>query len=259
MLQVENLKVSYENNIAIKNFTNDFKDGTITSIIGPNGSGKSTLLKAIAKLIKKESGNILFLDKNINFISRRELSKNISILMQTNTTPYNFTVKQLIEFGRIPHQNYFQKKCKHDDEIVMEVIEKLCLNKLQDRIVSTLSGGERQRVWIALALVQQPKVLFLDEPTTYLDISHQFEIMQLIKDINAYKKTSIVMVLHDLNQAAQFSDKVIILKNGELIDFGAPEDVFTKELMENVYNICANITFNNLTKSINITPISLKN
>lgn len=258
MIDVKDIKVSYENKVVIENFNSVFEKGKITTLIGPNGSGKSTVLKAIAKIIKKDKGKVIFYNEEINNIPCKVLAKKLGVLMQTNTAPYNFTVKQLISYGRIPHQKWYETKDKLHDEVIDWAMEQSNTIHLQDRLVSSLSGGERQKVWIALVLAQKPEVLFLDEPTTYLDICHQLEIMQLVRNLNKLHNITVVMVLHDLNQAAQFSDKVIAIKNGKIKDYGTPEQVITKELLEDVYNIKAEINFNQNINSICITPICIK-
>ena len=258
MMNISNLKVSFDKNLIIKNFSNDFEKSQVVTIIGPNGSGKSTVLRAIAKLIKKDSGKVIFEGTDINKISSRQLAQKLAILMQSNTAPTSFTVKQLVAYGRIPHQKWFETKDKDHDEVVEWALKEAAVKHMEDRIVSSLSGGERQKVWIATALAQKPEVLFLDEPTTYLDICHQLEIMQLVKKLNQEHKISVVMVLHDLNQAIQFSDKIIVLKKGEIVGCGVPNDVITEALLEDVYNIKAHVEYNHYTKSVCIVPICLK-
>lgn len=258
MVEVSGIKVSYDNKTIVEDFSAIFKKGKVTTIIGPNGSGKSTVLKAIAKVIKKDKGEVLFYNKEINTIPRKELAKKLAFLMQTNIAPYNFTVKQLVAYGRVPYQKWYESKDKEHDEIIEWAMKESNIKHLQDRLVSSLSGGERQKVWIALTLAQKPEVLFLDEPTTYLDICHQLEIMQLVKKLNISNNLTVIMVLHDLNQAAQFSDNVLAIKEGKIVSHGCPKKVITKELLEEVYNIEADINFNENINSICITPICIK-
>ena len=259
MIEVSGLTVSYERNTVVRDFSSIFEKGKITTIIGPNGSGKSTVLKAVSRVIKKDKGDVIFCDTNINNIPRKALAKRLAFLMQTNITPYNFSVKQLVSYGRIPHQKWYELKDEKHDEVVDWAMEQCNLKHMEDRLVVSLSGGERQKVWIAVAIAQKPEVLLLDEPTTYLDICHQLEIMQLVKQLNVQHNITVVMVLHDLNQAAQFSDNVLVIKDGDIVDYGAPKEVITKELLEDVYSIEAEIGFNENINSIYVTPISIKN
>ena len=258
MLEVKSLRISYEKKTIVQDFSTVFEKGKITTIIGPNGSGKSTVLKAVSRVIKKDSGNVIFCDTDINDIPRKTLAKRLAFLMQTNLAPYNFSVKQLVSYGRIPHQKWYELKDENHDEVVEWAMEQCNVKHMEDRIVSSLSGGERQKVWIAVAIAQKPEVLLLDEPTTYLDICHQLEIMQLVKKLNTQQNITIVMVLHDLNQAAQFSDTVLVIKDGDIVNYGVPKNVITKELLEDVYSIEAEIGFNENINSIYVTPISIK-
>lgn len=259
MIEVNRLQISYEKKVIVEDFNTIFEKGKITTIIGPNGSGKSTVLKAIARVIRKDKGDVLFCSDNINDIPRKTLARRLAFLMQTNSAPYNFTVKQLIAYGRIPYQKWYELKDKDHDEIIEWAMEQSNTKSMEDRLVSSLSGGERQKVWIAVTIAQKPEVLLLDEPTTYLDICHQLEIMQLAKELNKQHNITVVMVLHDLNQAAQFSDKILVMKDGAIVDCGLPRDVITPKLLEDVYNIKAEIGFNESINSIYITPVSIKN
>jgi len=258
MIDVRGLKISYEKKVIVEDFSAVLEKGKITTIIGPNGSGKSTVLKAIARVIKKDKGDVLFDNMDINSISRKSLAKRLAFLMQTNSVPYNFTVKQLISYGRIPYQKWYELKDDNHDEIVEWAMKESNTKRMEDRLVSSLSGGERQKVWIAVTIAQKPEMLLLDEPTTYLDICHQLEIMQLVKDLNTNHGITVVMVLHDLNQAAQFSDNILVIKDGDIVNYGSPQKVITKELLESVYNIEADIGFNEDINSIYITPLRIK-
>ena len=211
----------------IKDLTFNIEKGKITTILGPNGSGKSTVLSLLCGLNKISDGEIIINDKNINNMKYRDIAKEIATVHQQNTVPDDITVKELIAYGRMPHKKYFQKNVKEDEEIVQWAIERTGLAKLQHKEVMSMSGGERQR----------SKILFLDEPTTYLDIYHQIELLELIKELKEEDGLTIVMVLHDINQALTYSDNIMVMKNGQLIKIGKASEVISMNLLNDVYNI----------------------
>lgn len=237
MIEAINIKVGYENRVIIDDLSLKINEGEIVSIIGPNGSGKSTLLKSLSKILNRKDGNVLLDNKSIDSMNNNDVAKVLAMVSQQNTSPNDITVKELVYYGRIPHKNWFESKNKEDEEIVNWSLEQTGIMHYADRKVVNLSGGERQRVWLAMALAQKPKVLFLDEPTTYLDMCHQLELMELIKYINKEFNMTIVMVLHDLNQAARYSDRVIIMKDGKIVADGKPKDVIVKDIIHFVYNV----------------------
>ncbi len=256
MLNVNNLFIGYDGKDVVKNFTYEFEKGKIITIIGPNGSGKSTVIKALSRLINYSKGNISISGKCISKYKTKSLSQMMATLSQVNSSPGDFTVKDLVNFGRAPYKKWYQVNSKDDDEIVNWAIEMTKLDDLQDKKVSKLSGGERQRAWIAMALAQKPQILLLDEPTTYLDICHQFEVMELVKKLNKELDITIIMVLHDLNQASLYSDHICVLQKGEMICNGKPEKVLTKELIKDVYNIEVSIDAS-LSGKPTIVPIGI--
>lgn len=237
MIQINNLKVGYDDKIIIEDLSLEIKKGEVVSIIGPNGSGKSTLLKTMAKFLKKTSGQISILDKNIDFIKENEMAKILAMLSQQNASIEDITVRELVYYGRIPHKKWYDKRNKEDEEIIEWALKHTGMYHYRDRNLFNLSGGEKQRVWLAMALAQKTEVLFLDEPTTYLDMCYQLELMELVKEINKKFNMTIVMVLHDLNQAARYSDRIVIMKSGNIIANGSPEEVITSEIIEDVYNV----------------------
>ena len=239
ILNCKNMKVAYDEVSVIENFQLDIYKGEIVSIIGPNGSGKSTALRALSNLYKNNL-NTVFLDgEDIVKLKQKEIAKKLAILMQTPKSLGDMTVKELISFGRIAHNKWFSKLSSNDEEIIDWVMKKVNIKRFEDRELSKLSGGERQRVFIATSLVQQPKVLLLDEPTTYLDISYQLDIMELIKNLNEELNISIVMVLHDINQAITYSDRIVVMKTGKKIAEGKSEEILTENLLEEVYKVKA--------------------
>ena len=255
MLKVNDLYAGYENRKIIDNLSLNIKKGEITSIIGPNGSGKSTLLNCLTRYIKPFQGNIYLEDEDIYKKSIKDFSKKVAILSQHHSITGNITVGQLVSYGRLPHKKWYERKTEEDYNIINQAMIDTNVLKYKDSFINSLSGGEQQRVWIAMALAQTPDLLLLDEPTTYLDISHQLELMKLIRNINQEKKLTIIMVLHDLNQAAEYSDKIVIMKNGKIFDYGKPEEVMTCDNLKSVYNIKCHILCNHFNNKLIITPV----
>jgi len=237
MIKVEHLHVNYDHNEVLKDITLSIKDHSITTIIGPNGCGKSTLLKAMSKNLAFKEGIITLGGKDIKKISTKEYSKSLALLPQNPQIPGDFTVKELLSFGRYPFIKFGGRMSSKDYKVVDWALEKTDMKGFKCRRVKTLSGGERQRAWIAMALAQEPKILLLDEPTTYLDIAHQFEVLELIKEINLKMAMTIIMVLHDINHAARYSDDIIVMKEGRLIKHGNVAETINSDTMENVFSL----------------------
>ncbi len=237
MIETKNLCVGYEEKIVVEDFSLNICEGEMVSIIGPNGSGKSTILKAISRLLKHQGGAIYLEKEDISDMNIKNIAQKMSTLSQHNRSPEDIKVKELIYYGRLPHKKWHERRNKEDDEIINWAINQTSLNGYEDKNVSELSGGERQRVWIAMALAQKPKLLLLDEPTTYLDICHQLEVMELVKSLNKELNLTVIMVLHDLGQAAKYSHRVVVLKDGNLAVEGRPYDVLTEDLIREVYNV----------------------
>ena len=237
MISVKELDVNYDKKEALKKVNIEIREGAITTIIGPNGCGKSTLLKAMSRNLKYKNGSIVIHGKDLQNIKVKELAKSMALLPQSPSVPMDFTVRELVSFGRYPFVKFNKRLSLKDKEVINWAIEKTDMKGYKCRRVSTLSGGERQRAWIAMALAQEPKILLLDEPTTFLDISHQFEILELVKEINKKMDMTVVMVLHDINHASRYSDEIIILKNGEFQKQGKPKTTINQDTMENVFNL----------------------
>ena len=242
MVTAANVNIGYDEKVIVSDFSHCFKEGLIHTIIGPNGSGKSTVFRAISRLLKHESGEIMVEGKLIELYNAKSLAKLLAVLSQSNHAPSDFTVRDLLRFGRTPHKRLFEAINKEDEAIVDWAIEMTHLKALENRQICCLSGGERQRAWIAMNLVQQPKILLLDEPTTYLDIQHQFEVMELIKSLNRNLNMTVVMILHDLNQASIYSDEILVLKNGSIFCTGTPLEVMKKDIIKSVYNVSVEIS-----------------
>ena len=257
MIKASDLKIGYDDNIIIDNLSLNIKKGEIISIIGPNGSGKSTLLKALSRFIKKEEGQVILLGKSLDAMRSNDIAKVLAMLSQQNSSPEDITVKELVYYGRIPHKKWYEQRTREDEEIVTWALKNTGLEKYSDRKVARLSGGERQRVWLAMSLAQKPDILFLDEPTTYLDMCHQLELMELVKEINEKFNMTIVMVLHDLNQASRYSTRVIIMKDGKIVAEGKPEDVIVKDIIHDVYNVKCCISKDPVSNRPHIYPLEV--
>lgn len=240
-IKTENLNISYGNIEIVKELNLSIPKGKITTIIGANGCGKSTILKTIARILKAKSGAIYINDKEINSQSSKELAKVMGVLPQSPQAPSGLTVEELISYGRFPHQSGFGKMMGEDKKIVKWALEKTGLLEFKDRPIQALSGGQRQRAWIAMALAQETDILLLDEPTTYLDLAHQLDILKLLEQLNKKEGRTIVMVIHELNNAARFADHMVGIKKGKIVCEGTAEQVMTKENLKDIFNIDAHI------------------
>jgi iron complex transport system ATP-binding protein len=241
MLEAACLSVSFGKKLLFKDLSLKISDGSILSIIGPNGSGKSTLLKVLSRNIQPELGAILLDGKKLQSYGIAQLAKYMAVLPQSPTAPGDLTVYDLVSYGRFPHQSWWKNTHDEDNHSVEWALNKTKLCQLSERLVSTLSGGERQRVWLAMALAQKPRVLLLDEPTTYLDISHQLEVLELIAELNKSEGITVIMVLHDMNHAARYSDNIAVLNKGGLYAMGAPQEVMNETMLREVFGVTADI------------------
>lgn len=255
MISANNLKIGYESKVIINNLNIDIDQGEIVSIIGPNGCGKSTLLKTLSRMIQPMNGEVFLEGKKLKTLKSKIISQKMCLLSQHNNAPMDLTVEELVYFGRIPHKKWYETKTTEDKEVVDWAIEHTGLTKYKNTRIGALSGGERQRAYIAQALCQKPKILLLDEPTTYLDISYQLEVMELVREINQKFGITIVMVLHELNQASKYSDRLIIMKDGNIVKDGEPTKVINKEVIKKVYKIDCDIDNDPQTNKPRIHPI----
>ncbi|MEH7013764.1 ABC transporter ATP-binding protein [Neobacillus niacini] len=247
-LHTYDVSIGYGENLIVKNLSIDIPDKKITTIIGPNGCGKSTLLKAITRIITHQSGSILLDGKDISKVNTKLLAKQMAILPQTPESASGLTVGELVSYGRFPYQKGFGRLTKMDYEVIDWALEVTGTIDFKFRPIDALSGGQRQRVWIAMALAQETEIIFLDEPTTYLDMAHQLEVLELLQKLNLEQERTIVMVLHDLNQAARFADNIIALKNGEIVKAGTCDEVISHKVLKKVFNIDAVIGHDPRTK-----------
>ena len=240
-ITTENLAVAYEDNLVVDDLDMQIPQGKITTIIGPNGCGKSTVLKAVGRILKPKGGMVYLNGDDIRNLSTKEVAQKMAILPQSPQAPAGLTVGELVAYGRFPHQRGFGKLKPEDREIVRWALAVTKLTELETTAVDNLSGGQRQRVWIAMALAQQTDLILLDEPTTYLDMAYQLEVLELLYKLNREQECTIVMVLHDLNLAARFADYMIAIRGGDIISHGPPAEVMTAEVLRKTFHIDAEI------------------
>lgn len=236
-LLVEDLTLGYKDRVVIESLDLAIPPGRITAIVGANACGKSTLLRSMSRLLAPRGGHVLLDGKEVHRLPSKELARTLGLLPQSPIAPEGITVSDLVGRGRHPHQRMLSRWSREDDEAVAEALEATRTVDLADRPVDELSGGQRQRVWIAMALAQRTDLLLLDEPTTFLDVSHQVEVLDLLTDLNRSLGTTIVLVLHDLNLAARYADHLIALASGRLHAAGTPDRVLTPETVHAVFGL----------------------
>ena len=238
MLSVEHLNFAYDTAPILRDLSVEIKGGAVTTLLGANGCGKTTLLQLLTKNLKPDSGEIRLEGKRLEDFSLREFARKAAIVHQKNTAPDDLTVERLVSYGRLPYTSIFRTGMDEENQRQIERALTLTnLTELRERRVGTLSGGQRQRAFIAMALAQNTNLLFLDEPTTFLDVRYQVEILRLVERLNKEEGITIVMVLHDINQALAYSDEVIGLQGGHVIVQGKPEEVITTESIRKLYGI----------------------
>ena len=256
-LYTDDLSIGYGERLIIKELSVQIPDQKITTIIGSNGCGKSTLLKAITRVIPYQSGAVILDGKVVAKENTKLLAKKMAILPQAPESASGLTVGELVSYGRFPYQTGFGRLSTKDYEVIDWALKVTGTSEFKYLPVESLSGGQCQRVWIAMALAQETEIIFLDEPTTYLDMAHQLEVLELLQKLNREEKRTIVMVLHDLNQAARFADYIIALKAGNVVKAGTCEEVITKQVLRDVFQIDAEIGIDPRTKKPMCTTYNL--
>lgn len=242
-LHTNDINIGYSDRIIVEGLNLSIPEGQITALIGANGSGKSTILKTLARIMKPNSGQVYLDGKSIHHTPTKEIAKQIAILPQNPTAPDGITVSELVSYGRFPHQAGFGSLSKEDKEYVHWALHVTGMEMFHDRPVEQLSGGQRQRAWIAMALAQGTEILFLDEPTTFLDMAHQLEVLKLLQKLNAEQGRTIIMVVHDLNHASRYAQHMVAIKQGAVICEGTPDEVMTKDVLRKVFGIEADIVY----------------
>ncbi|MFS0289370.1 ABC transporter ATP-binding protein [Corynebacterium striatum] len=236
-LTAKDISLGYGERDIITGLSVDIAPGKVTSIVGPNGCGKSTLLRSLSRLLRPTGGEIFLDGKAISEIPTKQLAASLGLLPQSPIAPDGIVVTDLVGRGRTPHQGLLGRWSQEDYDIVQESMKMTGVAELAERSIDELSGGQRQRVWIAMALAQRTDILLLDEPTTYLDIKHQLEVLDLLVELNETHGTTIAMVIHDLNLAARYSDELIAVSNGNVYAQGSPQDVMTQQTVKDVFGV----------------------
>ncbi|ENJ9653673.1 TPA: ABC transporter ATP-binding protein [Clostridium botulinum] len=242
-----NLAIAYEDKLIVDGLNMNIPKGKITTIIGPNGCGKSTVLKTIGRILEPKEGLVYLNGDDIRNFSTKEVAQKMAILPQSPQAQGGLTVGELVSYGRFPHKKGFGKLSPEDKKVIEWALDITKLTELEVTMVDNLSGGQRQRVWIAMALAQQTDLILLDEPTTYLDMAYQLEVLELLYNLNREESCTIVMVLHDLNLAARFADYMIAIRSGSIISHGPPEEIMTKKVLKDTFNIDAEIVWGSKT------------
>jgi iron complex transport system ATP-binding protein len=253
-LHAENLALAYDNRVIIAELHIAIPAGKITALVGPNGCGKSTLLRGLARLLPARRGHVYLDGQAIQSKSTKQLAKQLGILPQSPSAPEGLTVRELVAQGRYPHQSWFQQWSKHDEAVTRQALATTDLLELADRPLDTLSGGQRQRAWIAMALAQETEILLLDEPTTFLDLAYQLEVLELLHSLNETGRT-IVMVLHDLNQACRYAHNLVAMREGKILAQGDPRRVMTEQMVAEVFGVHAHIVADPITGTPMCIPL----
>jgi iron complex transport system ATP-binding protein len=253
-LRVQNATIGYDRRVISEDLSVSIPDGSFTVIVGPNACGKSTLLRALSRLIRPQEGEVLLDGKAISAYKAKEVAKRLGLLPQTSLAPDGITVADLIARGRYPHQGLIRQWTDADEHAVSTAMTATGVTDLSTRLVDELSGGQRQRVWVAMVLAQETPLLLLDEPTTFLDISHQIELLELFTDLHLAGGT-LVAVLHDLNHAARYATHLIAMKDGRIVAEGPPADIVTEELVHEVFGLACRVVADPVTGTPMVVPL----
>ncbi|MGW6741863.1 ABC transporter ATP-binding protein [Streptomyces sp. NPDC055025] len=253
-LMARELTLAYEDRTVVHELELAVPDGRVTVIVGPNACGKSTTLRALGRLLKPRGGSVLLDGEELAKIPTKRIARSIGLLPQSPVAPEAITVADLVSRGRQPHQHWWQQWSDEDERAVTEAMARTAVTELADRLVDELSGGQRQRVWIAMALAQETDLLLLDEPTTFLDIAHQVEVLDLVRRLNHEQGRTVVIVLHDLNQAARYADHLVAMKSGRVVAEGHPAEVVTADLVQEVFGLASVVIPDPVTGSPLVIP-----
>ncbi|MFF5016052.1 ABC transporter ATP-binding protein [Streptomyces sp. NPDC001165] len=257
-LSAENVTLAYDQRVIAEQLSVEIPDNSFTVIVGPNACGKSTLLRALSRMLRPTEGRVLLDGQVIQSMPAKKVARTLGLLPQSSIAPDGITVADLVGRGRYPHQGILRQWSAEDERVVQESMAQTGVAELADRYVDELSGGQRQRVWIAMALAQQTPLLLLDEPTTYLDIQHQIDVLDLCAELHETQGRTLVAVLHDLNHAARYATHLIALRGGEVIAEGAPNDIVTAELVEEVFGLRCQIIDDPETGTPLVVPAARK-
>jgi iron complex transport system ATP-binding protein len=254
-LAAERVRLAYDDHVVVHDLDLALTDGSFTAIVGPNGCGKSTLLRALGRLLRPSGGEVLLDGRAIARTPTREVAKVLGLLPQAPIAPEGLTVADLVARGRHPHQSWIRQWSRDDEAVVAEALEWTDLAALAERPVDELSGGQRQRAWISMALAQGTDLLLLDEPTTYLDLAHQIDVLELVGRLHAERGRTVVVVLHDLNLAARYAQRLVAMKDGVLVASGTPAEVLTEQLLADVFDLEARIVPDPVTGTPMVVPV----
>ena len=254
-LDSENLALAYDENEVIRDLSVSIPSGQITALVGPNGSGKSTLLRGLARLMKPERGAVYLDGQAIHQMPTKQVARQMAVLPQRPEAPDGLVVRELVAFGRFPYQGFLGIATEEDDQRIDSALEITGLNHLADRLLGELSGGQRQLAWIAMALAQDTQLLLLDEPTTFLDMAHQLEVLDVLARLHREERRTIVMVLHDINQAARYAQHMVALVAGRIVASGTPREIVTPSVLAEVFNIEAAVGTGGPTESPYCIPL----
>ncbi|MBW4557267.1 MAG: ABC transporter ATP-binding protein [Trichormus sp. ATA11-4-KO1] len=255
-LSANNLSLGYDGVTIVKNLNLTIPRGKISALVGANGCGKSTLLRGLARLLKPRGGTVYLDAADLFKLSTKDVAKKLGILAQGPVAPEGLTVRDLVACGRFPYQNWMQQWSKEDERFVEIALEITRMKELAERELDTLSGGQRQRAWIAMALAQNTDILLLDEPTTFLDLAHQIEVLDLLWELNQTQGRTLVMVLHDLNQACRYADYLVAVKQGNVYTHGTPEEVMNQRNVQEVFGLDSKIVTDPVAGTPMCIPIS---
>jgi len=255
-LSGRDLSVAYGERVVVRDLDIDVFDRTTTAVIGPNGCGKSTLLRALGRLMPARRGHVLLDGQRIDRMPTREVARLLGLLPQSPTAPDGITVADLVSLGRHPHQSWYRQWSGDDERAVSEALAWTGISELADRPVDALSGGQRQRAWISMALAQGTELLLLDEPTTYLDLAHQIDVLDLVERMHTERGRTVVMVLHDLNLAARYADRLVAMKDGRIVASGPPAQVLTVDLLRDVFGLQARVLDDPVTGTPMVVPVA---